>query len=187
MHLDNLIQQFQQKDTVAFESLYNMYADNICGAINVILKDSERSEEICQDVFVKIWEKSDQYDPSKGRFFTWILNIARNAAIDEVRSKTHKNQKKNLPVDSLVSIFESGEDCDGAGALRGKSRCTSGRHHRCTSSPCPESAIRRGIRKHATSWRKGDEIATRMVGYGGAASHRCVHRGGLRRGEPQCR
>ena len=110
MDLDNLIQQFQQKDTVAFEALYNMYAENICGVINVIVKDSERSQEICQDVFVKIWEKSDQYDTSKGRFFTWILNIARNAAIDEGRSKTHKNQKKNPPVDSLVGIFESGED-----------------------------------------------------------------------------
>tara|TARA_R110002012_G_scaffold54189_6_gene138974 strand:+ start:4060 stop:4587 length:528 start_codon:yes stop_codon:yes gene_type:complete len=110
MDLDNLIQQFQKKDKVAFETLYNMYAENICGAINVIVKDAERSQEICQDVFVKIWEKSNQYDASKGRFFTWILNIARNAAIDEVRSKTHKNQKKNLPVDSLVGIFENGED-----------------------------------------------------------------------------
>ncbi|MEC8831780.1 MAG: sigma-70 family RNA polymerase sigma factor, partial [Bacteroidota bacterium] len=110
MDLDNLIKQFQQKDSVAFEALYNMYAENICGVINVIVKDPERSQEICQDVFVKIWEKSDQYDASKGRFFTWILNIARNAAIDEVRSKAHKNQKKNLAVDSLVGIFESEED-----------------------------------------------------------------------------
>lgn len=113
MHLDNLIQQFQKKDKVAFETLYNMYADNICGVINVILKDPERSQELCQDVFVKIWNKSDQYDTSKGRFFTWILNIARNTAIDELRSKSHKNQKKNLPVDSLVDIYESDEDLNG--------------------------------------------------------------------------
>ena len=110
MNLDNLIQQFQKKDSAAFEALYHMYAENICGVINVIVKDAERSQELCQDVFVKVWEKSDQYDASKGRFFTWILNIARNAAIDEVRSKTHKNQKKNLPVDSLVGIFENSED-----------------------------------------------------------------------------
>lgn len=110
MHLDDLIQQFQQKDKAAFETLYNMYAENICGVINVILKDVERSQELCQDVFVKIWEKSDQYDASKGRFFTWILNIARNTAIDELRSKTHKNQKKNLSMQSLVGIYEKSED-----------------------------------------------------------------------------
>ncbi|RYC53043.1 RNA polymerase sigma factor [Flagellimonas olearia] len=113
MDLDNLIQRFQKKDTVAFEALYDMYAENICGVINVILKDPERSQELCQDVFVKIWSKSDQYDTSKGRFFTWILNIARNAAIDELRSKSHKNQKKNLPVDSLVGIHENSEDLNG--------------------------------------------------------------------------
>jgi RNA polymerase sigma factor (sigma-70 family) len=113
MQLDNLIKKFQQKDKAAFETLYTMYAENICGVINVIVKDAERSEELCQDVFVKIWEKSDQYDTSKGRFFTWILNIARNAAIDEVRSKTHKNQKKNLSVDSLVGIYENSEDFNG--------------------------------------------------------------------------
>ncbi|GLU44332.1 RNA polymerase sigma factor [Allomuricauda sp. NBRC 101325] len=113
MQLDNLIIKFQQKDKAAFETLYHMYAENICGVINVIVKDTERSQELCHDVFVKIWEKSDQYDTSKGRFFTWILNIARNAAIDEVRSKSHKNQKKNLSVDSLVGIYENSEDFNG--------------------------------------------------------------------------
>ncbi|UII75447.1 sigma-70 family RNA polymerase sigma factor [Flagellimonas sp. HMM57] len=110
MNLDDLIQQFQQKDKTAFEKLYTMYADNICGVINTIIQDPERAEELCQDVFVKIWEKSDSYNPTKGRFFTWILNIARNTAIDELRSKIHKNQKKNLHVHSLVGIFEKGED-----------------------------------------------------------------------------
>ena len=110
MQLDHLIQQFQQKDKAAFAKLYEMYAENICGVINVILNDPERSQELCHDVFIKIWEKSDQYDTSKGRFFTWILNIAKNTAIDELRSKSHKNQKKNLSVDSLVGIYENSED-----------------------------------------------------------------------------
>ena len=110
MNLDDLIQQFQQKDKIAFEKLYTMYAENICGVINTIIQNPERAEELCQDVFVKIWEKSDSYNPTKGRFFTWILNIARNTAIDELRSKTHKNQKKNLHVHSLVGIFEKRED-----------------------------------------------------------------------------
>ena len=105
MNLDNLIQQFQKKDSAAFETLYHMYAENICGVINVIVKDAERSQELCQDVFVKVWEKSDQYDASKGRFFTWILNIARNAAIDEVRSKSHKNQKRLLIWIKFVSFL----------------------------------------------------------------------------------
>lgn len=103
--MDALVRQFQKGDKTAFKDLYDRYAENICGVIHTIIKNRERSEELCQDVFVKIWENSASYDPSKGRFFTWILNIARNAAIDELRSKTHKNQKKNLQIHSLVDMI----------------------------------------------------------------------------------
>ncbi|MEM9361795.1 MAG: sigma-70 family RNA polymerase sigma factor [Bacteroidota bacterium] len=112
MDLELLIQNFQKKDKAAFEKLYQMYAENICGVINVILKDTERSQEICQDVFVKIWNNADGYNASKGRFFTWILNIARNAAIDELRSKSNKEQKRNLSMDYFVGILEGTEEMD---------------------------------------------------------------------------
>lgn len=110
MALETLIKRFKEKDSAAFTELHTMYSENICGVIFTILRDKERSEEICQDVFVKIWHKSDSYDSSKGRFFTWILNVARNAAIDELRSKSHKNLKKNLSVDYFVNILEKPEE-----------------------------------------------------------------------------
>jgi RNA polymerase sigma-70 factor (ECF subfamily) len=110
MDLDLIVRKFQNKEVSAFEKLYGMYSENICGVINTIVHNPERAQEICQDVFVKIWDKADTYNSSKGRFFTWILNIARNAAIDEVRSKSYKEQKKNLSADYFVDILESGEN-----------------------------------------------------------------------------
>ena len=110
--LDNLIVRFKEKDPTAFDQLHGMYAENICGVINTIVRDPERAQELCQDVFVKIWHNAESYDSSKGRFFTWILNIARNTAIDEVRSKSHKNQKKNLHVDFFVGILEGQDNMD---------------------------------------------------------------------------
>ncbi|MFD2586985.1 RNA polymerase sigma factor [Croceitalea marina] len=110
MDLDLLIQKFQNKEVPAFEKLYAMYSENILGVINTIVQEPERAQEICQDVFMKIWDKSDTYNASKGRFFTWILNIARNAAIDEVRSKSFKQQKRNLSTDYFVDILEGSED-----------------------------------------------------------------------------
>ena len=83
MDTNTLITQFQNGSVQAFEKLYEMYGQNILGVINVILKDEVRSQEICQDVFVKVWKNASQYNASKGRFFTWLLNIARTAAIDE--------------------------------------------------------------------------------------------------------
>ncbi|UWX53738.1 sigma-70 family RNA polymerase sigma factor [Maribacter litopenaei] len=110
MQLEQLVEKFREKDMSAFETLYGMYADNICGVINTIVRNEARSQEICQDVFVKIWDNATTYNASKGRFFTWILNIARNAAIDEIRSRSYKNEKKNLSADYFVSVLESKEE-----------------------------------------------------------------------------
>ncbi len=109
MELDALIVRFQKKDIIAFERLYDMYWDNICGVINTIVQDTNLAEEIAQDVFVKIWKNSASYNASKGRFFTWILNIARNAAIDEVRSKSFKKQKMNLSADYFVGTIDDSD------------------------------------------------------------------------------
>jgi RNA polymerase sigma-70 factor (ECF subfamily) len=110
MTLENLVLRYQNKDVKAFEKLYEMYATNICGVINTIVRDDERAQEICQDVFVKVWEQAASYNSSKGRFFTWILNIARNAAIDETRSKSYKNKKLNLSTTTFVGILEEKQE-----------------------------------------------------------------------------
>lgn len=131
MDLDTLIARFKNKDMLAFERLHDMYAENICGVINTIVRNPERAQEICQDVFVKIWQHSDSYDASKGRFFTWILNIARNAAIDEVRSKSHKNQKKNLQIDYFVGIVEGSDRIEGQIDAIGLKKLLTGLKEKC--------------------------------------------------------
>lgn len=131
MNLDLLIQKFQDKDIRAFEKLYDMYAENICGVINTIVRNPERAQELCQDVFVKVWNNAASYNSSKGRFFTWILNIARNAAIDEVRSKSHKNQKKNLSADYFVGILEQTENIDAKVDVIGLKKLLKGLKERC--------------------------------------------------------
>ena len=104
--------QFKNKDEKAFETLYNMYSDSMQGVIYNIVKDSDIAQEIMQDVFIKAWNKSDSYDNSKGRFFTWLINIARNAAIDKTRSKNFKNNSKNLNSDYFVDIIQSNDNLD---------------------------------------------------------------------------
>ena len=112
MKLEILVERFRQKDVAAFEKLHEMYSENICGVINTIVRDEDLAQEICQDVFVKIWNNAKSYNDSKGRFFTWILNVARNAAIDKVRSKSFKNSKKNLSVDYFVGILANEEQSE---------------------------------------------------------------------------
>lgn len=109
MQPDILIAQLQKRDEKAFSKIYEMYSESIFGIIYTIVLDRELAEEVLQDVFIKVWDKADTYSASKGRFFTWILNIARNAAIDKTRSKAFKNSKKNLDTDNFVHILEDNE------------------------------------------------------------------------------
>lgn len=110
--IDNLVKQFQDQNHSAFEKLYNMYSRSIHGVVYNIVKDSDIAEELMQDVFIKAWKKSDSYSSKKGRFFTWILNIARNAAIDKTRSKAFKQSRQNLDADFFVDIITSNDDLD---------------------------------------------------------------------------
>ncbi|MEZ4686753.1 MAG: sigma-70 family RNA polymerase sigma factor [Bacteroidia bacterium] len=66
--------------------LYDQYGAALYGVILKVVKSDSMAEDVLQESFVKIWNKIDQYDEKKGRFFTWILNIARNTAIDHWRS-----------------------------------------------------------------------------------------------------
>lgn len=112
MQLETLISKFQQKDEKAFEELYHMYSDSMHGVIYNIVRDVDIAEELMQDVFIKAWHNASTYSAEKGRFFTWILNIARNAAIDKTRSKAYKNSKKNLDAEYFVDILQHSDSLD---------------------------------------------------------------------------
>lgn len=106
MSQEELASLIQKKDPKSFDYLYDMYAENLFGVIHNILKNKEESEDVLQETFIKIWNNLDSYDESKGRFFTWILNISRNMAIDRYRSKGFNNHKKNLSTDNFVDIVK---------------------------------------------------------------------------------
>lgn len=90
----------RQKDNDAFSYLYDHYAGALYGVIRQIIPNEEEASDVLQEVFVSVWRKIDQYDTAKGRLFTWMLHIARNAAIDRARSKGYQNLKRQDVIDN---------------------------------------------------------------------------------------
>ncbi|HET6767353.1 MAG TPA: sigma-70 family RNA polymerase sigma factor [Chitinophagaceae bacterium] len=93
-----LVVLLTEQSNDAFNYLYENYSGALYTIINQIVPDKDTASDVMQDVFVNIWKKMNSYDPSKGRLFTWMLNIARNAAIDKVRSKGYRDNLKNQPI-----------------------------------------------------------------------------------------
>jgi len=94
-----------QHDNQAFGYLYDNYSPALFGIINQIVPDKEMAADVLQDVFINIWKKITSYDAAKGRLFTWMLNIARNAAIDRIRSRSYQDGLKNQSLTETVNTL----------------------------------------------------------------------------------
>ena len=102
-----LVQMLIRRDKNAMSVLYDRYSASLFGVIHRILEKDDLSEDILQEAFIKIWKNIDSYDESKGRLFTWMLNIARNLSIDKLRSKEYKNSLQNHDLDISVYAVDS--------------------------------------------------------------------------------
>lgn len=87
---EDLVESLKQNHRAAFDYLYDNYSGALFSVICKVLRDNEKAEDVMQDAFLKIWKNIASYDSSKGRLFTWMLNIARNSAIDAHRSQGRK-------------------------------------------------------------------------------------------------
>jgi len=64
------------------------------GLAQAMLGDPEAAEEVAQDVFERVWREARSYRPERGSVRTWLLAIARNAAIDRYRRSGSKRAQE---------------------------------------------------------------------------------------------
>ena len=103
---EELVLALRRREKIAVEALYDMYSASLFGVIVRIVNDEAFAEDILLDTFVKIWNSFSSYSTEKGRLFTWMVNIARNLAIDKIRSKDFKNQAKNRELENNVTFID---------------------------------------------------------------------------------
>jgi RNA polymerase sigma factor (sigma-70 family) len=102
----DLVIRLQRQDKAALSYLYDKYGDALYGAAHRIIQDEDVTCEVVQDIFLKIWNKIGMYDSKKGRLFTWMLNLAKNTAIDKIRSKEIKRSAKTDSIDDNVYTID---------------------------------------------------------------------------------
>lgn len=85
-------------DRAAFSRLYDASASKLYGVILRIIKDRSRSDDLLQDIFMKIWERAGTFDRDRASPITWMATIARNSAIDEIRRRSREFQMTEADV-----------------------------------------------------------------------------------------
>lgn len=104
-----LVEGLKARQPDAITYLYDHYSHALFGVIDRIIQSEEISNDVLQEAFVKIWKNIEGYTREKGSLFTWMLNICRNTAIDETRSKQFKKQLQNQNIEDSVNKVDRTE------------------------------------------------------------------------------
>jgi RNA polymerase sigma-70 factor (ECF subfamily) len=103
----DLLELLKTKTEKGFSVLYDNYSAALFGVVNRIVRSEEIAADITQDAFVKIWKNLENYNASKGTIFTWMINVARNTAIDKIRSQEYLQTRQNLEIESYTGVIDT--------------------------------------------------------------------------------
>jgi len=101
-----------QGDPAALGELYDQYGRTVFGVLYRTLGAAEPAEEVAQDAFHAAWRRAGTYRPDRGSVRTWLLAIARNAAIDWRRTKGKRFEREAV-IDEAAALTEETRVDDG--------------------------------------------------------------------------
>ncbi len=93
-----LAAEISERNIDAFTALYDRYGRRVFGLAARMLNDSASSEEVTQDVFLRVWRRAQSYTPTKGKFTTWLFRIAHNRTIDELRKRRRDRNRHSSDI-----------------------------------------------------------------------------------------
>jgi RNA polymerase sigma-70 factor (ECF subfamily) len=95
-----LIERLRRRDETAMAVFYDRYAHNLYHVIHKLVRQPTAAEDVLQDSMVKIWFSFSQYDPARGRLYTWALNLCKRTAIDHLRAQHSRGTGRTAPLDT---------------------------------------------------------------------------------------
>ena len=102
----DLIARTALRDRAAFRDLYTRTSAKLFGVTLRILKDRAEAEEALQEVYVKIWQRADRYVSGGYSPISWLVAVARNHALDELRARKPVNDD----IDAAIDLADGGPD-----------------------------------------------------------------------------
>jgi len=89
---EDLISLAASGDAQAFATLYDRHARSAYSLAYRMMGEKQAAEDLLQDAFLKVWRSAEGYRAERGSVRTWILSIAHNRAIDQLRSMASRRR-----------------------------------------------------------------------------------------------
>jgi RNA polymerase sigma-70 factor (ECF subfamily) len=93
-----LVRRLKQRDPEALGEVYDCYGRAVFVVIARVVRDRGAAEDLTQETFLQIWNRIQGFDESRGPLGRWVLAVARNRAIDYLRSREGRQQQGMLPL-----------------------------------------------------------------------------------------
>jgi RNA polymerase sigma-70 factor (ECF subfamily) len=97
---ENLARGLQRRDPSAMADLYDRFGKIVYSVIFAIVRDGGVAEDLVQETFLRVWNRAKTFDGQQGALGPWLLTIARNRAIDHVRSAGARIDRNAFELDA---------------------------------------------------------------------------------------
>ncbi len=101
--LPDLLQATGRGDRAAFRSLYDATAPKLFGVILRITRNRAVAEDVLQETYVRVWRHAERFAPEAGQPLAWLVAIARNRAIDRIRSEHAERYQASGEEDDILA------------------------------------------------------------------------------------
>jgi len=123
-HDEELARRLQKREPDAMKDLYDRFGRLAFSVVLSIVRDSATAEDLVQETFLRVWNRIHAFEPGRGALGPWLLAIARNRAIDHVRSSASRMDKNAFELDVrehpslFVDMLREVENTDHARLIR---------------------------------------------------------------------
>lgn len=99
-----IIEQLRRRDPDGLAAAYDRYARTAFALIVRITRDKAVAEDLLQELFLRVWNRGREFDSTRGTLGVWIMSIARNMALDHVRSAQARFSSRLHTMDRLDAL-----------------------------------------------------------------------------------
>lgn len=102
-NLVTAVARFQEE---ALEELYRRYASPVSALASHVLNDKTRADDVLQEVFMRLWNQPEAFDPARGSLRTFLLTMTHRRAVDVIRSDTSRRRREDRQVDEAELVVD---------------------------------------------------------------------------------